>query len=122
MGKQHEKCPFEDNQFTEDLLDWAASPQGQQSVAVSDVLWNLVDGMQLDAQRRQFVWPDGDTVTLDQSITRILKQYPEFPPIRIERFLVSWLENHVPEGYSEQQLDELDQLVEQWLNDLACGS
>lgn len=120
MGKQRDPHPFEDNPFVDGLLDYMGSPEGQRSIEVSDTLWALMEKVQLDAPRRKLIWPDGDPqrLSLEQSMERIRKAYPHFPPQRIESFLISWLENYAPEGYSPEQLDELDQLTEQWLDDL----
>lgn len=118
MGKQPEKHPFEDNPFVEGLLDWMGSPEGQRSIEVSDVLWDLMEEVQLDARRRELIWSEAERLSLDQSIERIQQQYPDFPRERIESFLISWLENYAPEDYSQDQLDELDQLAEEWIDDL----
>lgn len=118
MGKQREKHPFEDNPFAEGLLDWMSSPRGQRSIEVSDVLWERMEEVQLDAQRRELIWSKAERLSFDQSIERLQQQYPDFPRERIESFLISWLENYAPEDYSQDQLDELDQLIEEWLGDL----
>ncbi len=34
------------------------SPEGQQSIEVRDVLWNLLEDVQLDAKQRKLIWPD----------------------------------------------------------------
>jgi len=118
MGKQRDPHPFEDNPFIDGFLDWMGSPEGQLSIEVSDTLWPLMENVQLDARRRELIWPEAQRLGFDQSIEHIHKQYPDFPTERIEHFLISWLEHYAPEDYSREQLDELDQLAEQWLNDL----
>lgn len=119
MGKRREKHPFEDNPFLDGFLEWMGSPEGQLSVEVSDALWQLMENVHLDARRRELIWPDGaQRLSFEQSAQRIQKEYPHFPRERIESFLISWLEHYAPEGYSQEQLDELDQLAEQWLADL----
>ena len=35
----------------------------------------------------------------------------------IETHVVGWLESCVPEAYSERQLEELDRLIEPWLDE-----
>jgi hypothetical protein len=118
MGKQREKHPFEENPFAEGLLEWMGSPEGQLSIEVSDALWELMENVQLDARQRELIWPKAQRLSFDQSIERIQKQYPNFPRARIASFLVSWLEHYAPEDYTEEQLDELDQLTEPWIDDL----
>lgn len=117
MGKRREKHPFEDNPFAEGFLDWMDSSEGQLSIEVSDALWDLLEDVKLDAPRRKFIWPDAQSLSLDQSVQRIHQQYPHFPRERIDSFIVSWIEHYAPESYSPEQLDELDRLVEQWLED-----
>jgi hypothetical protein len=117
VSKQRDKHPFEDNPFAEGLLDWMGSPEGQLSIEVSDTLWELMENVQLDARRRELIWPEAERLSLEQSAERIQNEYPHFPRERIESFLISWLEHYAPEGYSQQQLDELDQLTEQWIYD-----
>jgi len=120
MGKQRDPHPFEDNPFVDGLLDYMGSPEGQLSIEVSDTLWALMENVQLDARRRELIWSDGDPqrLSLEQSMERIQNAYPHFPPERIKTFLISWLGNYAPEGYSPEQLDELDQLTEPWIDEL----
>jgi len=118
MGKQRDPHPFEDNPFVDGLLDYMGSPEGQLSIEVSDTLWEVMENVQLDARQREFIWPEAQRLSFDQSIAHIQNQYPDFPPQRITSFLISWLGNYAPEGYSSEQLDELDQLTEPWIDDL----
>jgi hypothetical protein len=118
MGKPRLKHPLQDNAFAEEFVDWMDSPEGQSSVEVSDALWELMamEDVQLDARQRKIIWPNGKGLSIDQSVERILKSYPKFPPQRIVSFLISWVEQYAPETYSEKQLDELDRLTEEWID------
>lgn len=118
MGQQRDKHPFEDNPFVDGLLDWMGSPEGQLSIEVSDTLWELIENVHLDPRQRELIWPEAGRLSFHQSIEHIQKQYPDFPPQRIKSFLISWLGNYAPEGYSQEQLDELDQLTEPWIDNL----
>ena len=55
------------------------SREGQQCIEVRDVLWDLLEDVQLDAKQRQLIWPDAERLDLDQSIQRIQKLYPTSP-------------------------------------------
>ena len=118
MGKQRAQHPFEDNAFVDGLLDYMGSPEGQRSIEISDVLWELIENVQLDAGRRELIWPEDQHLSFDQSIERIQQAYPDFPRERIASFLISWVGNCAPEAYSQAQLDELDRLTEPWLDEL----
>lgn len=118
MGKSRSKHPLKDNPFVEGLLEWMDSPEGQQHIEVSDVLWGLLDAVELDAKQRKLVWPDAKRLTLHESVLRILQQYPGFSPDRVEGFLVSWIENYSPDDYTEDQLEELDRLCDLWVSEL----
>lgn len=121
MGKQRREQPqdsiFANNPFLDGLFEWMDSPEGQQSIEVRDVLWNLVEDVQLDAKQRKLIWPDAERLDLEQSIERVLKKYPDFPRNEVEEFLLDWIDmGYDPENYSQAQLDELDSLTERWLS------
>ena len=129
MGKPRKEQPeaesiFANNPFIEGLFEWMDSPEGQQSIAVRDVLWDLLEGVQVDAKQRQLIWPGAkrtarkERLDLDQSVQRIQKMCPEFRGGEIEEFLLDWIDmGYDPENYSQAQLDELDKLTERWVAD-----
>jgi hypothetical protein len=127
MGKPRNRHPqqlqdkdniFADNPFLDDLLAWRHSPEGEQFAAFSDALCDLMENMQLDPRQRQFIWPDGVGLDLDQSIARIHRQHPDFRRDWIEEYLLDWIEmDYAPEHYSKAQLDELDRLTARWIAD-----
>jgi len=121
MGKQRKEHPqdsiFASNPFLDGLFDWMDSPEGQQCLAVRDILWDVLEGVQLDAKKRKLIWPDAEPLDLEKSIQRIQKEYPDFPRAEIEEFLLNWIDSYDPENYSQAQLDELDSLTERWVAD-----
>ena len=122
MGKQRKEhlhdSIFANNPFLDGLLDWMGSPAGQQCIAERDVLWDLMEHVQLDAKQRKLIWPDAEPLDLEQSIQRIQKEYPDFPRSEIEEFLLNWIDmGYDPQNYSQAQLDELDTLTERWVAD-----
>jgi len=121
MGKQRREQPqdsiFADNPFLDGLFEWMDSPEGQKSIAVRDVLWNLLEHAQPDAKQRKLIWPDAERLDLEQSIQRVQTKYPDFPRDEVEEFLLNWVDSYDPENYSQAQLDELDSLTERWVAD-----
>jgi hypothetical protein len=94
------------------------SREGQQCIEVRDVLWDLLEDVQLDAKQRQLIWPDAERLDLEQSIQRIQKLYPDLPRDEVEEFVLNWIDmGYDPENYSQAQLDELDSLTERWVAD-----
>jgi hypothetical protein len=114
--RQRQKHPLAENPFAQELVDWMDSPEGHSSIEVSDILWDLMEDVQLDARQRKIIWPEGKGLSIDQSVDRIHTLYPDFPSERIASFLTSWIEQYAPDSYSEEQLDELDRLTEEWLD------
>src|SRR5216684_1294456 len=97
------------------FFEWMGSREGRQCIEVRDVLWALLEDVQLDAKQRQLIWPDAERLDLEQSIQRIQKLYPDFPRDEVEEFVLKWIDmGYDPENYSQAQLDELDSLTERW--------
>jgi hypothetical protein len=118
MGKPRQKHPRESNAFVDGLVEWMDSPDGQRAIDIDDTLWELMDieeKVELDARQRKFLWPNGVALTFDQSVERIQKLYPDFPRESIVNHLTAWIEDYAPESYTQEQLDELDALTEEWL-------
>ena len=128
MGKQRREQPqdsiFGDNPFVDGFLEWMGSREGQQCIEIHDVLWDLLEDVQLDAKQRQLIWPDAkrtarqQRLDLDQSVQRIQKLHSDFARHEVEGFLLDWIDmGYDPENYSQVQLDELDKLTEKWVAD-----
>lgn len=109
---------IDSNPFVDDFLDWMGSPDGQTTIDVMDELFPILETLELDAKARQIVWPDGQRLSIDQSVQRIHADRPAFPADRIEENVIFWIEgDYAPEHYSQKQLNELDRLTEKWIAD-----
>jgi len=109
---------LDDNPFLEGLFERMNSAEGQLYREVSDTLWPLLDELHVDAKQRQIIWLDGTRLDLDESVQKLLTDYPQFPRALIESSLISWLDSgYSPDRYSPEQFEELDQLTEDWIND-----
>ncbi len=117
MGKRQDKHLFEDNPFAEGFLDWMDTPEGELSGEVSDAVWALLDKTDVDAKNRKIIWEDGKRLSITESVQRIHAGYPDYPLKLIEEHLIGWLEmEFAPPTYSQKQLDELDRLIEKWID------
>ena len=109
MGMQRQKHPLEDNPFVEDLLGWMGSPDGQTTIESIDIIGPMLEKTDVDAKKRKIIWPDGQWLSILESVQRIHSAHPEFTPDLIDERVIGWLEGgFVPSTYSEAQLDELD--------------
>lgn len=116
--KQPEPELPESNPFVDGLLEWMDSPEGQLSIEAMDLVFVLLENVQVDANARKLIWADGERLSIDASVKRIHAKHPELPAELIEDKVISWLEmDYEPDGASQQQLDELDRLTEKWIDD-----
>jgi hypothetical protein len=99
--------------FLDDFLEWTDSPEAQQSIEASDLVFDALGNAGVDARRRKIVWTDGKQLSIEQSAERIQAEHPDMPRDLIEIHVVGWLENCAP----ERQLEELDRLIEPWLDE-----
>ena len=117
MGKRRATHPFEDNPVIEGFLDWMDAPEGQQSIEALDLVFAALEHAGVDARQRKIVWADGTRLSIEQSVARIHAGHSGVACELIETHVLGWLESCVPESCSERQLEELDRLIEPWLED-----
>ena len=117
MGKRRAESAFEDNPVIDGFLDWIDAPEGQQSIEALDLVFAALEHAGVDAGQRKILWADGTRLSIGQSVARIHAGHPGVACKLIETHLLGWLESCVPESCSERQLEELDRLVEPWLED-----
>jgi hypothetical protein len=117
MGKRRAKSPFEDNPVIDGLLEWMDAPEGEQSIAALDLVFDALAHAGVDAGQRKIVWADGKRLSIEQSAARIQAEYPGVARELIEDHVVGWLESCAPESCSEHQIEELDRLIEPWVDD-----
>ena len=97
------------------------SPRGQLSLEITDIIRVMLEKADVDGKNRKIIWPDGQRLSIDESVKRICQEHGQLPSELVESRLIGWLEmEFAPESYSQEQLDELDELdvlTEQWVND-----
>ena len=117
MGKRRAKHPFEDNPFIDGFLEWMDAPEGQQSIKALDLVFAALQHAGVDARQRKIVWVDGKRLSIVPSAERIHAGHPGVARDLIETRVLGWLESCAPESCTERQLEELDRLIEPWLDD-----
>ena len=93
------------------------APEGQQSIEALDLMFAALQYAGVDSRQRKIVWVDGKRLSIKQSVARIHAGHPALARDLIETHVLGWLESCAPESCSERQLDELDRLIEPWLDD-----
>jgi hypothetical protein len=118
MNKKREESLFDNNPFIEGLMEYMSSPRGQLSDEVREVTWQILEEVDVDAADRKLIWDDGKRLSIDESVQRIHREYPEYPVDLIEARLVAWLEmEFAPEAWIQDKMDELDRLTEEWVDE-----
>jgi hypothetical protein len=117
MGKRRAKHPFEDNPIIDGFVAWMDAPEGQQSIEALDLVFDALRHAGVDAGQRKIVWADGKRLSIEQSAERIHAEHPDVSRDLIETHVVGWLESCAPATYSKSQIEELDQIIEPWLDD-----
>jgi hypothetical protein len=118
MNKKREESLFDNNPFIEGLMEYMSSPRGQLSDEVREVTWQILEEVDVDAANRKLIWDDGKRLSIDESVQRIHREYPEYPVDLIEARLVAWLEmEFAPEAWIQDKMDELDRLTEEWVDE-----
>lgn len=99
---------------------WAESfADGTYDDARDAVLDSVERVEELDPRNRQLVWSDGERLSFDDSVKRICAAYPTLPAQLIRSHLFGWLEQgDLPGDLSEEESDELDALMEPWIDEL----
>jgi len=62
-------------------------------------------------------WTDGKRLSIEAAAERLHAEHPDIPRDLIETHVLGWLENCAPESYTDEQMEEFDQLMESWLED-----
>src|ERR1700688_4788845 len=117
MGKRRAESAFEDNPVIDGFLEWMDATEGQHSLEALDLVFDALEHAGVDARQHKIVWADGKRLSIEQSAECIHAGHPDVACDLIETHVLGWLESGTPEAYSERQLEDLDRLIEPWLDD-----
>ena len=100
--------------------EWVESfPDGLYDAAREIILQSVERVERLDPVNRRLIWGDGKALSFDESVQRISASYPEIPVKLIHSHLIGWLEmGELPGDLPDDQIDELDELVTAWAEEL----
>jgi len=99
---------------------WIASvADGLYEDARDAVLDSIEQIEKLDPGNRRLVWSGGTALSFDKSVERISTAHPTLPMVLIRSHLFGWLEQgELPGDLSDEEMEELDSLMEPWIDDL----
>ena len=114
------------NQKYEATSDVVGSEQWVESFAdgvyddARDAVLDSIEQVErLDPGNRKLIWSGCDPLSFDDSVKRICNAYPKLPVVLIRSHLFGWLEQgELPGDLSDEEVDELDSLMEPWIDDL----
>lgn len=100
--------------------EWVESfPDGLYEVAREITLQSVEHVERLDPINRKLIWDDGKPLTFDESVQRIGGSSPGLPVELIRSLLVGWLEmGDLPDDPPPDQMDEMDELVSAWADEI----
>lgn len=103
--------------FMEDFLEWTGSPEGVESMDALDCVFDALDGAKVDTMKKKILWPDGESLSIEQSVEKIRKD-SALGGQAILRHLIGWLQmGYVPEGLDEEQMERFEDQVETWVQE-----
>jgi len=103
--------------FLEDFLEWMGSPEGSESMDALDYVFNALDGAIVDPVQRRINWPNGENLSIDQSVDRMSKD-SGLDRQSILSHLIGWLQmEYIPEGLDEKQMELFENQIENWVKE-----
>lgn len=83
----------------EDISSWLDSPAGQLSDKVNRIVCRLLRKADVDVDNRKIIWPDGQRLSISDSVSRIHASHPSLPLDMIDSHVLDWLTmEFVPKG------------------------
>ncbi len=81
-------------------------------------LFDVLDALEqaaVDARERRIVWPDGARLSIEDTARKIHSDSGA-PLDMVQSHVVGWLEmTYEPQGLDEDQMEEFERLIEQWI-------
>jgi hypothetical protein len=108
---------IEGGAFMDDSTDGVEGPECRPSIEALHMVFDALEQADVDPGQRKIIWPDGQRLSIERSAERIHAMYPDMPLDLIEPHVFGWLENCAPERYSEQEMEQLDRLLQPWIDD-----
>jgi hypothetical protein len=103
--------------FFEDFFEWMGSSEGAKSMEILDCVADALDGARANPFERKIIWPDGESMSIEQSVERIRRD-SGFEGQAILAHVIGWLQmEYVPEGFDEEQMEQFENQIEGWVEE-----
>jgi len=110
------RLPLESD-FMEGFAKWMGSEQGLQSIEASEWVFDAFDGASVDTSEKRIIWPDGQSLSIEQSVERI-QEKSGFDKHDILSHIIGWLQmEYVPEGLDDKQMQMFESQINDWVED-----
>ena len=99
------------------LFQWLDTEEGMTSMRAIDEVAEALEGVDLDVEKRRIVWPDGKSLTIDQTARRIRNKIAaDFQAL--ESHVMCWMEMRFePKGLDRKQMEAFEVRINQWIED-----
>ena len=103
--------------FWNDFSEWLGSSEGVKSMETCDFVFNALNGASVDPSERRIIWPDGERLSIGQSVERVRKD-SGFDGQAILSHLIGWLQmEYKPDKLDEEQMELLESQIESWVGE-----
>ena len=112
------KIFFKEKKFTtlEEELDYIEKHEAEYFMMTEEI-GSILDEIDVDIDRRMFIWPDGRKLTMIESAKRIQDQ-TGISLSHIKSNMIAWLEvGYAPEGLDEDQMEIFENTIDEWIED-----
>jgi hypothetical protein len=76
-----------------------------------------LDGARVDPSERKIIWPDDQSLSIEQSVDRIRKG-SGLDNLVILSHVIGWLRlEYIPEGLDEDQMERFENQIDSWVEE-----
>jgi hypothetical protein len=80
-----------------------------------DSVFNALEGATVEASEKKIIWPDGQRLSIEQSVERIHK-HSGVDRQAILSHLIGWLQmEYEPQGLDEDQMRRFEKQIDAWI-------
>ena len=113
--------PVPKDDFLGGFIQWLDTEEGRISMEATDDVAAALEAAGFDIQQRRIIWPDGKTLTIDQTAKRIHK-YTRTDLEAIKSHVIGWLEmGFEPKGLDETKMEHFETQIDEWIEDYTAG-